>query len=129
MRPRGSAANPCRRRSMASSRARPSTRITRNGVSLDMASSLGVPPEAHWDLPGSDHTPVRSRHAAHPPRGVVRGSLAGAVGTLAMVVVWYTRYKRGGGGKRFRDWAFSSGLTWDDAPPPAQVGRTTPEVI
>lgn len=59
-----------------------------------------------------------------PLGAVVRGVLAGAVGTLAMDALLYARYRRGGGQEGFRPWEFSSDVkTWDDAPAPAQVGR------
>lgn len=52
------------------------------------------------------------------------GLVAGAVGTLAMDLVWFSRYKRGGGQSGFLAWEFSSGLdSWDSAPAPAQVGK------
>ena len=59
-----------------------------------------------------------------PLGAVVRGSLAGAAGTLAMDAVWYTRYRKGGGTQAFAEWEFSSGLSsWDGAPAPALVGK------
>ena len=59
-----------------------------------------------------------------PLGAVVRGLVAGAVGTAAMDLVWYRRYRRGGGEDGFVAWEFSKGLrSWDDAPAPAQVGR------
>jgi hypothetical protein len=59
-----------------------------------------------------------------PVGAVVRGLLAGAVGTAAMDAVLFARYRRGGGESRFKDWEFSAGLSsWEDAPAPAQVGK------
>jgi hypothetical protein len=53
-----------------------------------------------------------------------RASIAGAIGTLAMDLVWYSRYRRGGGSDGFPTWEFTGGLeSWDDAPAPAQVAR------
>ena len=40
-----------------------------------------------------------------------------------MDLVWYIRYKLGGGDQPVLDWEFSKGLTWETAPAPAQVGR------
>jgi hypothetical protein len=55
---------------------------------------------------------------------IVRGVAAGAVGTVAMDVLWYARYRRGGGDEGFLDWEFSrSTKSFDDAGAPAQVGR------
>ncbi len=63
-------------------------------------------------------------HAMTPIGAVVRGAAAAAVGTLAMDVLLFARYKRGGGKSRFREWEFSSELqSWDEAPAPAHVGR------
>jgi hypothetical protein len=59
------------------------------------------------------------------PLGAVgRGAAAGAVGTLAMDVLRYSRHRRAGGRDRFVDWELSRHVKgWEDAPPPAQVGR------
>jgi hypothetical protein len=53
-----------------------------------------------------------------------RGALAGAVGLLAMDLLWYARHRKGGGKEAFYDWEFSTGATrFDDVGAPAQVGR------
>ncbi|MCO8270162.1 hypothetical protein M1L60_06095 [Actinoplanes sp. TRM 88003] len=50
-----------------------------------------------------------------PLGAVIRGLVAGAVGTLAMDTLLYWRYRRGGGKDSFRTWEFSSTVrTWDD---------------
>jgi hypothetical protein len=55
---------------------------------------------------------------------IVRGGLAGVAGTVAMDLLLFARYKRGGGSEAFGDWEISAGVeTWDQAPAPAQVGR------
>jgi len=52
------------------------------------------------------------------------GLLAGAAGTVAMDLVWYVRYKRGGGEASFLTWEFASApTTWDKASAPANVGK------
>lgn len=59
---------------------------------------------------------------------VLRGVAAGAVGTLAMDLVWYARYRRGGGEDSFVDWEFSASTkSWEDAGAPAQVGKRVME--
>jgi hypothetical protein len=59
-----------------------------------------------------------------PLGALVRGAVAGAVGTVAMDLLWFARYRHNGGNSGFRDWEFSVGLSsWDDAPAPAQFGR------
>lgn len=61
---------------------------------------------------------------------VARGVLAGAVGTLAMDLVWYSRYRRGGGEDGFFDWEFSSSTKgFDDAGAPAQVGKRVVQTV
>jgi hypothetical protein len=57
-------------------------------------------------------------------RPVACGIAAGAIGTLAMDLVLFVRYKRGGGQSSFLAWEFASGLdSWDDASAPARVGK------
>jgi len=59
-----------------------------------------------------------------PIGAVVRGLAAAAVGTLAMDLVLFARYRRGDGKSGFREWELSSGIeSWDQAPAPAQVGK------
>lgn len=59
-----------------------------------------------------------------PVGAVARGLVAGAFGTLAMDVLLFRRYRRGGGTQGFNAWELSSGLSsWEQAPAPAQVGR------
>jgi hypothetical protein len=40
-----------------------------------------------------------------------------------MDLVWFRRYRAGGGTSSFSDWEFSAGLTWESAPAPAHVGE------
>jgi hypothetical protein len=55
---------------------------------------------------------------------VVRGAVAGAIGTLAMDLVWYARYRRDGGDSAFGDWEVTRDVeSWDQAPAPGQMGR------
>jgi hypothetical protein len=54
----------------------------------------------------------------------LRGAVAGVVGTLALDLVWYARYRRDGGESSFAEWEVVRDLnSWDDAPAPGQVGR------
>ena len=65
-----------------------------------------------------------------PLRALARGIAAGVVGTLAMDLVWFSRYRRGGGEDGFLDWEFSRGLaSWEDAGPPAQIGKRLFEAL
>jgi len=59
-----------------------------------------------------------------PIGAVIRGLVAGALGTAAMDALLFSRYRRGGGERPFKEWEFSSGLTsWEEAPAPAHVGK------
>jgi hypothetical protein len=52
------------------------------------------------------------------------GLVAGAAGTVALDLVWYVRYKRGGGEASFLTWEFASAPeTWGQASAPANVGK------
>jgi hypothetical protein len=66
----------------------------------------------------------RRRLAPLSPVGaLVRGVIAGTVGTAAMDALLYFRYRHGGGESKPEDWEFSKGTTWENAAAPAQVGR------
>lgn len=55
---------------------------------------------------------------------LLTGAIAGAIGTLAMDLLLYRRYRSGGGKESFTDWEFSAATSsFDDAGAPAQVGR------
>lgn len=59
-----------------------------------------------------------------PLGAVTRGLTAAAGGTLAMDLLLYGRYRRGGGTTGFLRWEFSADVhTWDQAPAPAHVGK------
>lgn len=66
----------------------------------------------------------RYRRAALPVSAITRGAAAGVAGTAAMDLLWYSRYKRGGGEQALMSWEFAEGLeTWDQASAPGQVGK------
>jgi len=58
-----------------------------------------------------------------PLGALARGLLAGAIGTAAFDAFLFARYRRRGGETPFSAWEFSSGMTWEDAPAPAHVGK------
>jgi hypothetical protein len=73
----------------------------------------------------------KGRRAPSTPAGAVaRGAVAGVAGTLAMDLLLFARYRRGGGTEAFKSWEFSAGVTdWDSAPAPAQIGRRLVEGV
>lgn len=65
-----------------------------------------------------------------PLGAVLRGAAAGAVGTVAMDLLWFRRYWLGGGDSGFVEWEFPAGpSSWDDAAVPAQFGRRLIQVV
>lgn len=71
----------------------------------------------------------RPRSTRVTPLGaLVRGALAGAAGTAAMDLVWFSRYRRGGGEQGLLQWELGEGVTgWEDVSAPGQVGRRVAE--
>ena len=64
------------------------------------------------------------RPSGTPLGALFRGTTAGVVGTAAMDLLLYRRYRRGGGSQDFWEWELSGGLSdWDGAPAPALVGK------
>ena len=77
-----------------------------------------------WTAPMRSCNGISRKTAGTPLGAVGRGLAAGAVGTLAMDLLWYARYRCGGGKQHLFAWEFSSGLSsWDEAPVPGQVGK------
>ena len=62
-----------------------------------------------------------------PLRSVVRGALAGVVGTAAMDLAQYLRYRSGGGEEDLLHYEFSSVESFDKAPAPAQIAKRLAE--
>ena len=57
-------------------------------------------------------------------RRIVAGTAAGAVGTLAMDLVWYRRYRASGGEDGFAGWELATSTrSFDDAAAPGKVGK------
>jgi hypothetical protein len=59
-----------------------------------------------------------------PVGAIVRGLVAGAVGTATMDTFLFARYRREGGTSSAAEWESSAGVTnWEEAPAPAHVGK------
>jgi hypothetical protein len=73
---------------------------------------------------------MRDRPGVTPIGAVVRGAVAGALGTAAMDLVWFARYKRAGGQQSLLAWETAEGVdTWNDASPPGQLGKRLAEAV
>ncbi len=60
---------------------------------------------------------------------LARGIVAGAIGTLAMDALWYSRYRREGGEGRFADWEVTKPVeSWEQAPAPGRMARKVLEL-
>jgi len=69
-------------------------------------------------MPGA---PYQSRYTALAV--LLRGTVAGAIGTATMDLAQYVRYRKNGGEDGIFAWEFSGVKTWAGAPAPAQVGK------
>ena len=55
---------------------------------------------------------------------LARGAAASAIGTLALDLVWFRRFRAGGGEGSFAAWDVTKDVTsWEDAPAPGKMGR------
>jgi hypothetical protein len=61
---------------------------------------------------------MEERACLTPLGAVARRAAAGALGAVAMDLLWFSRYRHNGGDSGFIDWEFSAGLlnSWDGAP-------------
>ena len=67
---------------------------------------------------------MSNAHSSGLVSHAVRGAVAGAVGTAAMDLLLYSRYRRGDGKDSLVEWEFASGvLGWDHASAPGQLGQ------
>lgn len=58
------------------------------------------------------------------------GAVAGAIGTTAMDLLLYRRYRRDGGKDSFARWEFAGGvLGWDDASAPGRLGQKVERLV
>ena len=63
-------------------------------------------------------------------RRAIAGAIAGMVGTLAMDLLWYRRYRRGGGEQAFVAWETSEGTDgYEDAPAPARTAKAMADIV
>ena len=65
-----------------------------------------------------------------PVGAIVRGLVAGAIGTATMDTFLFARYRREGGESSALEWESSAGVTnWEQAPAPAHVGKRLVEGV
>jgi hypothetical protein len=63
-------------------------------------------------------------------RELFLGALAGVIGTSAMDLVLYIRYRSGGGAESFAQWEFAGDTTsWDKASAPGLLGRKALRIV
>ena len=63
-------------------------------------------------------------------RHLAAGAVAGAVGTVAMDLLLYQRYRRDGGKDSLQRWEFAAGVTtWEEASAPGQVGQKLERLV
>jgi len=63
-------------------------------------------------------------------RSLMTGAVAGAVGTLAMDIVWYRRYHSNGATETFGPWETSRGTeNFEDAPAPARTAKAVADMV
>ncbi|MEX1163652.1 MAG: hypothetical protein WEB03_08735 [Nitriliruptor sp.] len=61
---------------------------------------------------------------------IAKGALAGAFSTLVMDLVWFSRYRQGGGEDTFAAWEFATSTTsFDEAAAPGKVGRRLADAV
>jgi hypothetical protein len=73
---------------------------------------------------------MRSAHGSGLVGKVVRGALAGIVGTAAMDTLLYSRYRRGDGKDSLIEWEFATGvMSWDQASAPGQLGQKLERIV
>jgi hypothetical protein len=63
-------------------------------------------------------------------RRALRGAIAGAIGTAAMDLLLYRRYRRGGGKDSFLRWELAGDVMgWADASAPGQLGEKAERLV
>jgi len=73
---------------------------------------------------------MRSERGAGVAGPVVVGAVAGAVGTAAMDLLLYTRYRRGGGKDSLWRWESAEDvMSWDEASAPGQLGQKVERLL
>jgi hypothetical protein len=63
-------------------------------------------------------------------RHLAAGAVAGALGTVAMDLLLYQRYRRDGGKDSLQRWELAAGVsTWEEASAPGQVGQKLERLV
>jgi Family of unknown function (DUF6789) len=62
-------------------------------------------------------------------RSAIAGAVGGLVGTFAMDLLWYRRFRAGGGTQRFLAWETSEGTDgYENAPAPARTAKVVADM-
>ena len=73
---------------------------------------------------------MRNAHGSGIGRHLVVGAVAGAVGTAAMDLLVYGRYRREGGKDSLWRWEFAGDISgWDDVSGPGQIGQKLERLV
>ena len=73
---------------------------------------------------------MRTARGSDIVRRLVSGAVAGAVGTAAMDLLLYQRYRREGGKETRARWELAAGVSsWDDASAPGRIGRQVERLV
>lgn len=73
---------------------------------------------------------MRNARGSGIGRHLAAGAVAGAVGTAAMDLLLYRRYRRDGGKEPFERWELAAGVTgWDEASAPGKIGQKLERLV
>ena len=65
---------------------------------------------------------MSKRFRKSTPRLIGLGAVSGICGTIAMDMLWYRRYRKGGGNEDIGTWEWARSVTrWDNAPAPGKA--------
>jgi len=73
---------------------------------------------------------MSKRSRKNTPRLIGLGAVSGICGTIAMDMLWYSRYRKGGGKEAIGTWEFARSVTgWDTASAPGKAGAKLYQLV